>query len=65
MIYENGFVNKAMHFYKSDTKKIEFSINKFSGRKTIAYQITSSVFTPDEVKEYSKDALVLYPCNLL
>ncbi len=33
MIYENGFVNKAMLFYKSDTKKNEFSINKFNEKK--------------------------------
>jgi len=45
LIYENGFVNKAMLFYKSDTKKIEFSINKFSERKAIAYQSTDCSFT--------------------
>lgn len=39
-----------MLFYKSDTKKKEFSINKFNERKTIAYQITNCMVTLNEMK---------------
>ena len=54
MIHENGFVNKAMHFYKSDIKKKEFSINKFNERKTIAYQITDCSFTSKTRRDQAK-----------